>query len=180
MFKKEEKIILGCMVAIFAFVALVAIVMLFNDTVSSAKESTDVVKVYDSVIYSRVYHVQDGVISGSMSNIERYGSHADDMGYISEGFFWLPSDSWRPIDFDLYYNQMYAWTMNTENATKIVRDDGTECFYGLIGWFPTPEVSEKNYVHKVHKKVKRCKWCGGKNGKHHKHCGRKYHCNIVI
>lgn len=91
MFKKEEKILLSCMIAIFAFVALVAIVLLFNDTVCQAKTKYH----YNSSYYGRIINrcVLGGtpVITTDSGNcyLEYISTYED--GSREKSYVWLTS-----------------------------------------------------------------------------------------
>ena len=145
MFKKEERIILGAMLAIFNAVLILAIVLLLSDgTVSYAK-----VRAFDDGIYSTVYEYKDGLIKGDMSNIVRHGEHASNMGRIFDGYFWLPSDSWYPENTELYFTQA------VRVETSSVEDERP------VGYFEPPTLSKTDYVPPKVKKHK------------HKHKGKK-------
>lgn len=107
---------------ILLFVLALVLAIIFAYVPSYADE---IVRYKDGHFISKVYRVKDNKIQGDLTNIERFGKYADENGYIIDGWWWLPSNSWLPKDATYYTKQVrysdiafYYSTETTETPTK--------------------------------------------------------------
>ena len=127
MWKKEEKILLFALLSIFAFVTLVALVMLLSDPVQVlAKEKTTSV-------------VQNETVPGVPSNIRFFDGKfyvaadlndivitGDDLGYYINGQFYAPVGGFM---LKIFYEEKAAESNDQTDEPEDVEDDEEEATY---------------------------------------------------
>ena len=92
------------------------------------------------VYYSRVGDLNpDGSLPYDPDEIERFGEHESDLGYIYAGAYWLPWNGWKLVPKTV---ETYSTRVVQEEPTPTVTPD------------PTPTITPKP--------VRRCPYCNHK------------------
>lgn len=127
MWKKEEKILLFAVLSIFAFVTLVALIMLLSDPVqASAKEKTTDVVQTETVpgVPSNIRYF-DGkfYVAADLNDIVITG---DDLGYYINGQFYAPVGGFT---LKIFYEEKGVQSNTQSDDTEDVEDDEEEATY---------------------------------------------------